>query len=214
MKKSSIQKSQTDLVNATPDIVQTTILIDCSGSMRPVWQAAVKALDQLQKELECNLISIQTFNYAWKVMKDFDLPSAAEAVEDPNGMTNMYGAILQAIEHSKDVAAMTPEFKPHHVFVVITDGDSNAHMPSELMACKEAINGIEVESTFFLLDSTEGQTAGEDLGWLSTPFKNTPKSIVDAIEKVKAAINQINNNVAKQLPPTANLMLPPAKGVH
>jgi hypothetical protein len=204
-------KSSTEV--APPDMVQVTLLVDASGSMDGVWSAAQKALGSLQKEVDCSLISIQSFNTEWKCNKDFESPAVSD-LGSPVGNTNLYGAILKAITHSREAAALTPEFRAHHVFVVITDGESNAHSPAEYDLAQKAMKDIDVEATFFLLDSSAGQQASKQLGWTSTSFQNTPKSIADAIKKVQLAVNQIGDNVAKKLKPTANLLLPPARGVH
>lgn len=211
-KDKSVATTQNTQV-APPDMVQVTLLVDNSGSMIGVWEGAKKALVQLQKEVDCALIAIQSFNDKWECRKDFDSPATVD-LGNPEGNTNLYGAILRAITHSREAAALTPEFRPHHVFVVITDGESNAHTQEEYRNCQEAMQAIDVEATFFLLDSSSGQQASKQLGWTSTPFQNTPKSIADAIKKVQLTVNQIGDNVAKKLKPTANLLLPPAKGVH
>jgi hypothetical protein len=209
--KKEIQKKQDQQL--VPDLIQTTLLIDCSGSMNSIWLATVDALSKLQKEIDCGLLSIQFFNDSWKLAKDFDQDNDGQ-IAYPDGWTNMYGAIIKSIRHSREVAGLTPEFKAHHVFVVITDGLSNEHTDDEIVQCKKEVASMDVEATFFLLNSSN-EDVGQELGWLSTPFKNTPKSITDAINKVKATVNQINDNVANKLPPTSgNLLLPPAKGVH
>ena len=203
-----IQKRQEQQI--VPDLIQTTLLVDCSESMESIWLATVEALVRLQKEIDCGLFSVQFFNSDWILAKDFDQLNDGDIVARPNGMTNMYGAIIESIKHSREIAALTPEFKAHHVFVVITDGMSNTHSYEEVDQCKKDVANIDVEATFFLLNSS-GDDVGKDLGWLSTPFKNTPKSITDAINKVKLTVNQIGENVANKIAPTENLLLPPAK---
>ena len=194
-----------------PDIVQMTILLDRSGSMDTVWSTAVGGLIKLRQDLPCELLSVQTFNDYWEMIKDFDQPDEDTSSLRPVGNTNLYGAILAAIEHSRQAASFTPEFKAHHAFVIITDGESNAHSPDEFERCKKEIKKMDIDATFFLLDSSPYQTAGEELGWASTQFANTPKSITDAIKKVQQTLSQISDNVANKLPPTTNLALPPAK---
>lgn len=204
-----IVKSTTQAV--VPDMVQMTILLDRSGSMAgTVWMAALRALADLKAEVDCSLLSIQYFNEDHAVAKTFDGPDMA-SFGNPDGQTNLYGAILKSIDYSRAAAALTPEFMAHHVFVIITDGASNAHSDEEFNRCQEEVKKMDVDATFFLLDSSAGQVAGQALGWLSTPFGRTPQAILDAIGKVRTTVNQLNNNVANKLPPTANLLLPPVK---
>lgn len=209
MENKIINKENKEL--ALADIVQTTILVDRSSSMRWIWSATITALSELEKELGDNLLSIRAFNSKDKMIKNFDLPTKDLTDISPEGMTNIYGSLLEAINHSKETAQITPELNVHHVFVVITDGYSNTHSHDEYMKCQKAIADIDVEATFFLLDSTEEGNAGADLGFQSVGFQNTPESIKNAIEKVRDAINVIGDNVYNQLNPRANLCLPPAK---
>ena len=203
-KKISIQAAP-----PVPDMVQTTVLVDRSGSMSDIWSSVLSALNKLRSEIDCSLFSVQFFNDDWEIAKDFDDPNQKQ-INTPEGMTNLYGSIIKSIKHSREVSQITPEYRAHHVFVVITDGESNMHGTNDLAECKKQVAAMDVDATYFLLDSTDDQIAGKGLDWLSTPFKNTPKGVIDAINKVKLTVNQLTENVAKKLPPTSNLLLPPA----
>jgi len=193
-----------------PDIAQTTILIDSSGSMDKIFNTAIDTLKVIINEMDGCLISVRSFNSCSKLLRDFTDEILNEN-DNPNGMTNIYGALNDAIVHSISSASLTLDIKVHHVFIIITDGLSNAH--SELdkenyMAFQEA---LKFESTFIILDSSINQEASKLLGWNSTPFKNTPKSIKNALEKIRNTVSKINENIAGKLNPTANLLLPTAK---
>ncbi len=209
----SIQTTESTETAKAPDLVQTTVLVDRSGSMAGVWEAAKKALAELEKSVDCSLFSIQYFNDTWDLAKDFD-GNLDQASFNISGGTNLYGALLKSIEHSRAASALTPEYKPHHVFVIITDGQSNEHSPEEYEQAMAEIKKMDIDATFFMLDSSPRQLAGAKLGWVSTAFKNTPASIREAIEKVKLTVDKISDNVAKKISPTSNLCLPPAKGIH
>jgi hypothetical protein len=197
--------------SVVPDMVQVTILLDRSSSMRgTVWMAAIKALADLKVELDVSLLSIQYFNGSWDVAKEFD-GDEVQGFMQPSGETNLYGALIKSIGHSRKAASCTPEFAAHHVFVIITDGQSNTHTDEEKAQAMEEVKKMDVEATFFLLDSSPGQIAGNTLGWLSTPFARTPQAIIDAIGKVRTTVNQLADNVSKKLSPTSGLMLPPAQ---
>lgn len=239
---SKLAKKDADgLANKPADIAQVTVLIDRSGSMGPLKDEARQAIAHVIEEFKTKegmTLAVRTFNDDMLTIAEFGQPVPSLVPYYPDGNTNLYGSLAEAIRKSKEDAALTPDLKTHHVMVIITDGEdtcddagrdlhssafdtfddyyrameeARAKGGPKLKQAQVELDSIGVEATFLLLDFSPNGEAGAKLKLKGVKIDHNPAAFRDAMKKVAKAIGQIADNVVRQLPPTTGLCLPPAR---
>lgn len=215
---SKITKSKNRAPKAPADIAQVTLLIDKSGSMRPVANEARAAIQQSIDEFaqrEGMVLAIRLFDGELQTIAEFGTPQKNTSVlyQADGSETALYASIADVIELSEADAKLTPEIKIHHLVVVITDGQNSTDRDplADLQRCQEAIKRADAHATFILLDFSGNIDAGAEIGLKGIPFSHNPNEFKKAMKKVLEAIGQVADNIVKQLPPDSGLCLPPAR---
>jgi len=116
------------------DIIDVTILMDCSGSMQSIktdMEGALEALIEEQKQYDDVVVSYYRFNSPGKFEEVFTNKSIKDVNKfelKPTGQTALIDAWCEAMDRTgARLSAINEADRPSKVlFVVITDGEENA----------------------------------------------------------------------------------------
>jgi hypothetical protein len=203
------------LQKAPAELVQVTLLFDETGSMRRVEGAAQRSIDMVLADCRSKtgtVLAVRCFNDSLRTVCEFGEDADIQVNYFPNSThTPLYGSIAESIEMSIRDADLTPEIKTHHMFVIVTDGKSEGEDDATLARARALMNRIDVNSTFILLDYSKLGNAGAKLGIESIRMTQTEANILEGCRRVIETVNQVSENVVRQLPPDTDLPLLPGK---
>lgn len=193
-----------------PDVVQTSILLDVSGSMSEFSSALKSGAIELVKQHKDGILSIQTFNRTRDVIQRFGeySPQAIERL-CCDGCTYIYSAISDMIDYSLDEASITSEIKTHHVFVIFTDGRGDDD--DNVEKCIRKVNQIAKDATFFIVGFGDDVCIDKGLKFKILKRNQSDKVYKQTLAEISNIIKQVESNVYRKLLPQTNLLLPPSR---
>jgi uncharacterized protein YegL len=207
-------------------LIETTIILDSSGSMEYTWDNTIKTLSNFlleqKKAFPNGKYSIVTFNSVVNLLiskaniSDF-LELKTDDLPKPNGLTALHDAII------KSCSTLNNNNSKKRIFVIIlTDGEDNMSEPGNDKLAKNIISDKQKEGVDFLflgagIDSfTEAGKIGISYSTNINLNNNGPNNLNDTMRNLSDGICNLvrTNSTIEECPEMLRAFTEPIKNVE